>query len=83
MVNSRIKALEELHALARAARKAANDQLTYNAYLDAESSIWNLITHLEIAQNELSNGKSSEVIVMVNELLVVSDDAIRVYKEAL
>ncbi|HDX8428161.1 TPA: hypothetical protein RQN23_002861 [Aeromonas veronii] len=83
MVNSRIKALEELHALARAGRKAATEPLTYNAYLDAESSIWNLITHLEIAQNELSNGKSSEVIVMVNELLVVSDDAIRIYKEAL
>ncbi|WP_323947410.1 hypothetical protein [Aeromonas hydrophila] len=83
MVSSRIKALEELHALARTGRKAATEQLTYNAYLDAESSIWNLIAHLQIAQNELSNSKSSEVIVMVNELLVVSDDAIRIYKEAL
>lgn len=83
MVSSRIKALEELHSLARAGRKAATEQLTYNAYLDAESSIWNLIAHLQIAQNELSSSKSSEVIVMVNELLVVSDDAIRIYKEAL
>jgi hypothetical protein len=83
MVHSRIKALEELHAVARAGRKAASDSLTYHAYLDAESSIWNLIAHLEIAQGELLNSKSSEVVLMANELLVVSDDAIRIYKEAL